>query len=119
MFANRDCLPYSVRYRATPIPIGIEISVASPTISSVPRIALRIPPGLPKKLPLGSVVKKPPGPRAQALLEQVVDDQDQRDQRDQRAAISSTRAHHLVGAPAAAADLWEATGGHVLMPPLP
>ena len=45
MLANRDCLPYSVRYSATPIPIGTEISVARPTISSVPRIALRTPPG--------------------------------------------------------------------------
>ena len=56
--ANQDCLPYSVRYRATPIPIGTEISVASATISRVPRMALRTPPGLPKNSPFGSVVKK-------------------------------------------------------------
>lgn len=48
MLANHPCLPYSVRYRATQMPIGTAISVASPTISSDPRIALRIPPGLPK-----------------------------------------------------------------------
>ena len=59
MLANQPSFPYSVRYRATPIPIGIEISVASATISSEPRMALRMPPGLPKKLPVGSVVKKP------------------------------------------------------------
>ncbi len=36
------------------------MSEATATISNVPKIALRIPPGLPKKFPLGSVVKKEP-----------------------------------------------------------
>jgi hypothetical protein len=40
------------------MPIGIAIALATPTISSDPRIALRIPPGVPKNVPVGSVVKK-------------------------------------------------------------
>src|SRR5437868_384093 len=46
MFASGDCLPYSVSHSATMIPVGTEITVAKPTISTVPRIALRIPPML-------------------------------------------------------------------------
>ena len=56
--AKRESLPYSTRYRATPIPIGIAMREASATIWSVPRMALRTPPGEPKKFPFGSVVKK-------------------------------------------------------------
>ena len=40
------------------MPSGMAMAAASATISSVPRIALRTPPGSPKKLPVGSVVKK-------------------------------------------------------------
>jgi len=46
--AKRELPPYSVRYSATPIPIGTEMMVASSTISREPR----------KKLPVGSWVKK-------------------------------------------------------------
>ena len=42
------------------MPIGTEMSVARPTISRVPMIALLIPPGSPRKLPFGSVLKKLP-----------------------------------------------------------
>ena len=42
------------------MPIGTAIAVARPIISSVPRIALFTPPGSPRKLPFGSVVKKLP-----------------------------------------------------------
>ena len=42
------------------MPIGTAISVARATISSEPTMALRTPPGFPKKLPVGSVVKKLP-----------------------------------------------------------
>ena len=41
-FAYHDSLPYSVSHSATVIPTGTAISVARPTISSVPRSALRI-----------------------------------------------------------------------------
>src|ERR1019366_6291705 len=54
-------LPYSTSQTATPMPIGTAITDASATISTVPRIALLIPPMLEllkKVLPVGSVVKK-------------------------------------------------------------
>ena len=57
--AKRLVLPYSVRYSATPMPIGTAIAVASATISIVPEDrALDRRPGSPRKLPVGSVVKK-------------------------------------------------------------
>ncbi len=59
--ANRLFLPYSTNHTAIAIPVGIEISEASATISIVPRIALLIPPMLEllkNVLPVGSVVKK-------------------------------------------------------------
>jgi hypothetical protein len=40
------------------MPIGTASSVASATISIVPRIALLMPPGSPRNEPVGSVVKK-------------------------------------------------------------
>ncbi len=47
-----------------PMPIGTEISVASAIISSVPRIALLMPPStersVPKVAPVGSVVNRAP-----------------------------------------------------------
>ncbi len=61
VFANQPLRPYSTSHTATPMPIGIEITEASATISIVPRIALLMPPMvefLKKVLPVGSVVKK-------------------------------------------------------------
>ena len=40
------------------MPTGMAITLARTTISIVPRMALLIPPGSPRKLPVGSVVKK-------------------------------------------------------------
>ena len=51
-------LPYSTRYSATPIPIGMAISAANATISTVPSSADLMPPGSPMKAPVGSVEKK-------------------------------------------------------------
>ncbi len=45
-------------HTATPMPIGTEITVAIATITIEPTIALLMPPGSPRKLPVGSVVKK-------------------------------------------------------------
>ena len=42
------------------MPIGIAITLASATMRIVPQIADLMPPGLPRKRPVGSVVKKSP-----------------------------------------------------------
>ena len=57
-FANHPVRPYSTSHTATPTPKGTAMALAMATISIVPRMAERIPPGLPRKRPVGSVVKK-------------------------------------------------------------
>ena len=92
------------------MPIGTATNVASTTISIVPRIALLIPPGSPRNEPVGSVVKKLPADRAEAPLEQVVDDQHERDERDDRARPASRPRMPLVGDGRAGAEIGDQSG---------
>ena len=74
------------------MPSGTAIAVASATISIVPRIALLMPPGSPRKLPVGSVVKKSMLQAPSPFLMQVVEDEDERHERDAACSASSSRA---------------------------
>ena len=69
------------------IPIGTEISVATPVITSVPTIAWAAPPPAPIT-PRADSVKKSPSKRADAALDDLVEQRDQR--RSPRAPKAAT-----------------------------
>ena len=77
-------LPYSTRYSATPMPSGTAMALASATISIVPRMAERMPPGIAEEAAGRVGREEVDAPRAEALLDQVVEDEHERHERDQR-----------------------------------